>query len=140
MAKLITITSFTNYLEAHIAKGRLEAEGIKTFLADKHYISMVWYLSDALGGIRIQVLEKDQDKAQKIISAHLNGEYEEELNQEFSSIESNSCPKCHSDNFKSQYSTILTLFLIFSLGSLGFIFPIRKSNHTCHRCEYQWKY
>lgn len=38
MAKLVTVDSFTDAVEAYIAKGRLEAEGIPTFIANENHI------------------------------------------------------------------------------------------------------
>ena len=35
---LVTIATFTNPLEAHIVRGRLQAEGIETYVAHEHHI------------------------------------------------------------------------------------------------------
>ena len=69
MTKLITITSYSEPIEAYIVKGRLEAEGIPAFIANEHHISLAWYLSHALGGVKIQVHMKDKNKAEEILSS-----------------------------------------------------------------------
>ena len=82
MSELVTITSYSEPLEAHIVKGRLEAEGIPTFIANEHHISAAWYLSNALGGVKIQVHKQDHAKAINIIGLLHDGQFEEELKKE----------------------------------------------------------
>ena len=137
MPKLATIATFTGPLEAHIAKGRLETEGVSVFLAHEHHIWAAWYLSHALGGIKIQVREKDQDNAQQILTSHLNGEYEGDLKQIFPTLQSNMCPGCNSTNFTSKLPRKVLLLLILTFGLFGIIFPPRKNAHLCQNCHHK---
>ena len=61
--KLVTIARFDLTGQAHIAKNALEAAGIKSVLADEQTIAMDWLLSNAIGGIKVQVLEEDAERA-----------------------------------------------------------------------------
>jgi hypothetical protein len=61
--KLVTIKTFTNSFEANITKGRLESEGIKCFLKNEKIINTDLLLSSAIGGIKLQVKEKDVKNA-----------------------------------------------------------------------------
>lgn len=61
--KLVTIARFDLAGQAHIAKNALEAVGIKSVLADEQTVSMDWLLSNAIGGIKVQVLEEDAERA-----------------------------------------------------------------------------
>ena len=54
---LVTIATFTTLVEASMAKNRLEAEGIRIFLADAETVGMVWHLTSAFGGIKLQVTD-----------------------------------------------------------------------------------
>ena len=74
---MITISTFTTATEAHIVKGRLEAEGIRTSIADEHLITVDWTMSLALGGVRLQVPAESVAQAQKIISELDSGSFEE---------------------------------------------------------------
>ena len=139
MGKLATIATFTSPWEAHIAKGRLGAEGIPAFIAHEHHISAAWFLSNALGGVKLQVPDAYADAAQEIIQAHIKGKYEEALEQEFSDLEENACPRCKSKEYKSRFSYGMLLLVILSLG-LSVIFPIRKEIHICKNCGNKWKY
>ncbi|MCL5668981.1 MAG: DUF2007 domain-containing protein [Gammaproteobacteria bacterium] len=53
--KLVTVATYDLMPYAHIAKGRLEAEGIPSFLADEHLVQADWLYSPAVGGIKLQV-------------------------------------------------------------------------------------
>jgi hypothetical protein len=61
--KLVTIARFDLAGQAHIAKNALEAVGIKSVLADEQTVAMDWLLSNAIGGIKVQVLEEDAERA-----------------------------------------------------------------------------
>lgn len=65
---LVTIASFSFPHEAHLAKAQLEAAGIPSFIADEHTINMQWLYSDAMGGVRLQVLAELADEAKEILS------------------------------------------------------------------------
>lgn len=61
--KLVTIARFDLAGQAHLAKNALDAAGIKSVLADEVVVAMDWLLSNAVGGIKVQVLEEDADRA-----------------------------------------------------------------------------
>ena len=61
--KLITVVTFWTPEEAHLARNRLEAEGIRTYLADELTVSTDWGLANAIQGIKLQVAEEDAEKA-----------------------------------------------------------------------------
>ena len=65
---LVTIASFPNPIEAHIAKGKLESEGIDSYVANDTLFSInpgyVW----ADGGVHLRVRESDAPRALRILS------------------------------------------------------------------------
>ena len=69
--KLVTIRHFAYgsdpASEAELARIKLEANGIRCFLAGKNFISMYWILSSAERGIKLQVRESDAEKASEIL-------------------------------------------------------------------------
>lgn len=65
--KLTTVATFADPIEASIAKNRLESEGVKTVLSDEATVAMAWHLISALGGIKLQVLERDLEQAAAIL-------------------------------------------------------------------------
>jgi len=54
--------------DAHIAMGRLAAEGIDSWLADEHLVQTDWLYSIAVGGIKLHVAEEDAEHAVKILA------------------------------------------------------------------------
>jgi hypothetical protein len=78
---LVTIARVTEVWEAHIIRARLQAEGLLATLADEHLVSMDWLYSNAIGGVRVQVPEREVPRALAVLAAVSRGEYalEEDL-------------------------------------------------------------
>lgn len=68
-APWITVASFSTPLEAHLVRGRLEAEGIAARIADEHLINADWLMSQALGGVKIQVEPASREAALAVLDA-----------------------------------------------------------------------
>ena len=61
------IARYDGMPEAHIAMGRLAAEGIESWLADEHLVQTDWLYSIAVGGIKLQVADDDAERAIAIL-------------------------------------------------------------------------
>jgi hypothetical protein len=70
---MVTVARYTNLLEAHIARGRLESEGIAAFIADENIIWANWLLADAIGGVQLRVSLEDSARARRILSEVADG-------------------------------------------------------------------
>ena len=66
--RLVTVATFDNLVEAHMARNCLEAAGLKSFLMDEETVGMAWHLSNALGGVKLQVGEEDADEALAVLA------------------------------------------------------------------------
>lgn len=68
-----TVATYWDPMEARLAKHRLDAVGIPAFLKGEEVVSMNWLLTNALGGIQLQVAVEDAARAQatleEIVSA-----------------------------------------------------------------------
>lgn len=71
---MITIARFDNPVTANIAKARLDAAGIPALLADEHTVSMNWLLSNAIGGVRLQVPDEYAVRAMDLLEEDLSDE------------------------------------------------------------------
>ena len=58
-----TVMSSTYPADVQILKGKLESEGIPVFLRDENTINTDPLISDAIGGVKLQVYESDKEKA-----------------------------------------------------------------------------
>lgn len=68
------IARYDGMPEAHIAMGRLAAEGIESWLADEHLVQTDWLYSIAVGGIKLQVAEDDAERALTILATDYSDE------------------------------------------------------------------
>lgn len=89
---LTRIASYTDPIEAHLARGRLEAEGIPAFVCHEHHVWAYWIQSLLLGGVKVYVHPNDTARAREIIAAHDGGEYA--LPDEEPALV---CPRCRHD-------------------------------------------
>lgn len=69
MSKFITVAVFQYPHEAYIIKGRLESEGIEVFLQDELTVQAYNFISNAVGGVKLQIKESDFDKAIPILKS-----------------------------------------------------------------------
>ncbi len=71
---LITVATFAHTLDAHLAKTRLESEGIDCVLTNEHIASMNWVWPLAIGGVGLQVRESDAERAAEILEGEPHDE------------------------------------------------------------------
>lgn len=130
MSNLVRLKFHENNLEANRDKQILAENGIHSFIANEQLIQSDWLLSQAVGGIQLQVFEEDLEKAKEILKEYAD-------NEQFSlevehTIENPAfdfvCPKCGSNHiYKDDSST--SFFGISLLSSHKFV---------CYYCENQF--
>jgi len=112
----------------------LESEGIEVFLRDDFTVTVDPFLSNAIGGIKLQVKSSQAEEALKILKdIDLNSdrpEVEDEImiaNRAFIKTYSY-CPKCDSENvFYEKHSFLKSIFTNFV-----------KREHHCLDCKNIW--
>src|SRR5260370_17361888 len=65
---LVTVGTFWSPVEANLARNRLEAAGMQAFLVSEESVSMAWHLTNAFGGVKLQVGDGDAEEAQAILA------------------------------------------------------------------------
>ena len=65
MEELITIKTYTYPHEVYVERGKLESEGIQTFLKDEATVQVHNFYSNAVGGVKLQVFADDAKHAQE---------------------------------------------------------------------------
>lgn len=68
MDEFVTIATYDQTIDAHIALGRLSAEGIEAQLFDDNMVQMDWLYSIALGGIKLRVARIDAKAAREVLA------------------------------------------------------------------------
>ncbi len=76
-SKLVNLRQYMTLPEALLAKSILDSAGIESFLGDQNIIRMDWFLSNALGGVKLRVREEDVDVATALLKQ--SGEYSSEV-------------------------------------------------------------
>ena len=126
----IVVQSFSFPYEAHIAKTQLEAAGIPARIENEHTINMDWLYSNALGGVRVLVLESNLEEARALLAQ----DFSQELQEQFGLSEN--CPNCGSSDIQPYTEGKRPAYLVFLL--LGFPLFYYKNGMKCQRCQYFW--
>lgn len=132
---LVTVASFDEPYKAHIARMRLESEGIKCFLGGENFVATYWLLSRVEGGIKLKVKEPDS-KASIEILARKETSSDTQLPSELGEYDL-ICPKCRSENIEyERYSWKMAIISI-----LLFRLPLTwlKEEYKCLDCGHIWK-
>ncbi len=131
--KTVTLRKFRDLPEALLAKGSLESAGIKAYLLDDNMIRMDWFISNGLGGIKLQVHPEDVEDANEI----LNQPPPEMLDVDgVGNYEQPKCPACQSLDVAFQE---LNKFASYGSAYVGIPMPIHKRAWTCHACGHEWE-
>ena len=64
---LVIIASYANPIQAHILRGRLEAEDIPSLIFNEHLVNMNPMYSNLFGGVQVQVRPQDAERAREIL-------------------------------------------------------------------------
>ncbi len=135
---MITVAFCHEPIEAHILKGRLEAEGILTVLYNEYYVGIDWSMSIALGGISVQVHPSSEVEARSVLEKVYNGEYEELLAEE---VEFSALPTCiycaRVDIDNIMWLSKASLINHFLLG-LPLVIPTSRHIYNCKACRKYW--
>ena len=65
--EIVTLVRLGELPAAQILCGRLESEGIESFIPDEIMAAQAWHLNRAIGGIRVQVRQADLERARQIL-------------------------------------------------------------------------
>jgi hypothetical protein len=65
---LVVVAAFADVAEAHIARGMLDAQGIPSVLADTGILGALPSIADRVGGVKLQVARRDEQKARDMLA------------------------------------------------------------------------
>ncbi|MFW5707819.1 MAG: DUF2007 domain-containing protein [Bacteroidota bacterium] len=120
---IVRLTTCENSFEAHMIKGRLENEGIESYLTNENFSSLMPHYNRIFGsGVQVMIFEKDLPRATEILG----------LNTKPQLI----CPACGSKNisFTMGKNKIRKFFVI--ILSIFMATPFNNINSTtvCKDC------
>lgn len=124
-----TIATFSTPEEAHLFRTRLQAAGISAFVQDEYVVQLNWLLSNAIGGVRVQIAEDDLESAREFLAA--------DSPQLCADADDISCPTCGSHliapDEKPRRIAFLTLWLF------GFPLLFTRRRWRCSACRNVFK-
>jgi hypothetical protein len=135
---LTTVASFAEPWNAHILRGRLEAEGIFALVVHEHHVGMIWPWALALSGVKVQVLDDEWEAARDVARRGLAGEYQRELASRLGPLKDTYCPNCLSTDFNSCRSIPRLFLQAFLYWYFEVIIPLSARVHRCRQCGTKW--
>jgi hypothetical protein len=133
LRELVTIRQFRDLPEALLAKGSLESSGIECFLGDENLVRLDWFISNFIGGIKLNVRAADAENAQKLLNEPiLEGLYVQGVGL----YEQPRCPKCQSLDVNFQE---LDRPIAYMTAFLRVPMPVQRPAWRCHACDAEWK-
>ena len=130
---LITIASYREGYEAHIARSLLDEAGIAAFVSDEHLVSVNWLYSQALGGVKLQVPEEQAERALETLAEAWGTVVETD---ERPASRSEDCPSCGST--ATQFDRLDNRLRAFSLW-LSLPLSIGGYRWRCEECGHTWR-
>jgi hypothetical protein len=129
----VTIRKFRDLPEALLAKASLESAGIEALLVDDNVIRLDWFWSNLMGGIKLQVVQKDAVAANGILDQPIPegfdvsgvGEYQQPR-----------CPRCRSLDVSFQE---LDEPVAYVSAYFGVPIPWKRRAWRCHLCKAEWE-
>ncbi|MFX0556321.1 DUF2007 domain-containing protein [Maribacter sp. CXY002] len=113
------LASFEYAADVQIIKGKLESEGIPVFLRDENTLNSDPLISNAIGGVKLQVYNKDKDRALEIYNEVRAYALDENNNPV-------KCPNCKAEKSEVYYNR---------KGLFYKLFPFfEKRKYKCLNC------
>lgn len=142
----ITVATFWQPMDAHMARIKLESMDIDCVLLDEYLVATDWLYANAVGGIKLQVHEERVAEAQEALERRGDGGSSDALADpddgdsdgviRYASIDV-TCPECGSTNVHRQRWTARSVFLAILL--LGFPLPFISRKWECEACGHEWE-
>jgi hypothetical protein len=134
-----TIATFSKPEEAHLFRTRLEAAGIPAFVQDENFVQLDWLYSNAIGGVRVQILDDDLEATREFLA--------EDSPQPCPDASDVLCPSCGSQqtvpiDLPQRIAFLsLVLFPLLFLALLPFQFPFlfTRRRWRCSSCRHVFR-
>jgi len=131
--RLRTVRQFRDLPEALLTKGLLESAGISCFLANENIVRMDWFISNFVGGIRLQVRPEDVSTALQVLDQPIPENIDFQGAENY---EQPRCPKCYSLDIA--YADI-NKPIAYTSAYLGVPLPLKQSSWKCSTCGREWE-
>ena len=129
---LVILREFRDLPEALLAKGMLDSAGIECFLFNENMIRMDWFLSNAIGGVKLLVYEDDLSVASELLNHEPTESFDVTDSGEYKQPH---CPRCNS--LKVTFGGIGKRLSYVTLA-VGVPLPVSRGGWRCDSCGHEW--
>jgi hypothetical protein len=129
---LVILRHFRDLPEAHLVKGGLESAGIECFFDDDNIVRMDWFISNAVGGIKLLVRPDDVAAANEILENGIPPTFDVSGVGEYSQPR---CPQCNSldTTFVARNKIAMA-----GITGIGLSYLIDRDFWKCNSCDHGW--
>jgi len=133
--EFVTVANYGRPVDAHLARTKLESEGITCFVTDEVFVQVNW-LFPSVGGVKLKVPAEEAQRAKDILRPTprlVVVAADDAVIPDDEMI----CPRCRSfDVYYHRFSHRLAA-LVATLFS--FLVPWLSYKWVCKQCGYEWK-
>jgi len=129
-----TVAAYREPYEAHLLRGRLEAEGIPAIVSHECHAGVDWVISTGLGGAKVQVPEDFRQDARQIENLCREGEFRAMLEDTIGDLDEVKCPNCGSGEYRKRRPIFRAAIAIALSLSCNTVFPPLGWIHRCEGC------
>ncbi|MGD0732736.1 MAG: DUF2007 domain-containing protein [Terracidiphilus sp.] len=131
---LVTVRRYRDLAQAYVGRSVLESAGIPAWVADENLVRMDWFYSNMVGGMRLQVDERDEASARELLDekAPETITYGEEK-----VYVQPTCPRCGSTEITLGSGTESGRSFV-ALYVLAIPVPPREAAWNCEACGARW--
>ncbi len=132
MQPMVTIRQFRDLPEALFAKGSLESAGIDCALVDDNMVRLDWFISNLLGGVKLQVKPEDAAVAEQILQQPIPENFDV---TGIGQYEQPRCPRCKSLDVNFQEVSPAA----YLSTAVSVPIPFHRRAWRCHGCDAEWE-
>ena len=130
--QLVTLQRFRDLPDALFFASILDSAAVECFLADQHTIRMNWFLSNALGGVKLCVRREEAETALDLLLQSVPEKFDVDGVGEY---EQPRCPECQSLDVSFRGRNKATDY---TRALLGGSLPHHRSTWECDSCGHPW--
>jgi hypothetical protein len=134
LRRLVTVRRYRDLAEAYAGRSLLESADIPAWIADEHLVRMDWFYSNLVGGMRLQVDERDEAAAREILDEKVPPAIAYGLEEVYVQP---TCPTCGSADITFGGGTERGRSFV-ALYLLSIPVPAREATWHCEACGAQW--
>lgn len=132
----VTVATFWNPTEAHVARIKLESEDIDCVIVDENLVATQWLWATALGGIKLQVPATKAVRAHELLETSAARAAIQPGREPLFDGQVR-CPRCGSEDiYHSRFSRRASFI---SILLLGIPLPFVQHRTRCAACGFEWK-